>query len=196
MNSCTFIQHRFWAGSSTNAATCQCFNVVRKPNIDFKISISPVNTSTMRYFQLALLCFICVAKTHGQTLGTRMYSGVIVEITKEKKPKKIYTKVEITTPFPGGDSSWVQSLEDSLNRAIPVKRKPKAGKYIVSIRFLIERDGSVFDIQCLKDPGFGMYEQVKAVIIKKFSRRWGPQMAPPGKVRQYHTSSTTPQVSN
>jgi hypothetical protein len=149
----------------------------------------------MRYFQLALVCFLCVAKTYGQ-FSTRMYSGVIVEITKEKKPKRIHTKVEITTTFPGGDSSWVQSLEDSLNRAIPAKNKAKAGKYIVSIRFLIERDGSVADIVCLEDPGFGMCQQVKAAIMKKFSRRWGPQIGPPDKVRQYHTSSTTPQVSN
>jgi hypothetical protein len=129
----------------------------------------------MRYFQLALLCFICIAKSYGQT-GTRHYVGLVVEITKEKRPKKIYTKVEITSPgFPNGDSSWVQSLEESLNQTIPFRNGAKPGKYMVSVRFLIERDGSLTDIVCLKDPGFGMCKQVKVAVIKKFSPRWRPQ---------------------
>jgi hypothetical protein len=147
---------------------------------------------SIRYFQLALICFICVSKTYGQT-GTRTYSGVIVEITKEKKSKKIYTKVQLTSVFPGGDSTWIRSLESKLNQSIPFKNGAKAGKYIVSVRFLIERDGSMTDITCLKDPGFGMCEQVKAAVIKSFPRRWGAQTDSSGKVRQYHTTSTTPQ---
>ena len=145
----------------------------------------------MRYFQLALICFISVANSYGQT-ATRSYHTVVVEITKEKKPKKIYTKVQITPAFPG-DSSWVQSLEDSLNRSIAVKNRVKVGKYIVSVRFLLEKDGSLTDYKCLIDPGFGMCKQVVAAIIKKYVKwpKWSP-----GEVRQYHTSSTTPKVSN
>lgn len=145
----------------------------------------------MRYFLLAILCFVCVAESYGQTC-TRSYGGVIVEITKEKKPKRIYTKVEITPAFPGGDSSWAQSLQDSLNRSIPFKNGAKAGKYIVSVRFLIEKDGSMADIRCLNDSGFGMCDQVVAAIVRKYGRpKWGP--LPSGKVRQYHTTSTTRQ---
>jgi len=106
-----------------------------------------------------------------------MYTTAVVEITKEKKPKRISTKVEITRPFSGVDSSWIQSLEDSLNRSIPVKNGAKVGKYIVSVRFLIEKDGSVTDFQCMKDPGFGMCQQVVAAIIKKVSPRWRPQVS-------------------
>ena len=146
----------------------------------------------MKYFQLALICFICVAKSYGQT-GTRSYGRVEVEITKEKKPRKISTKVEIRQPaFPGGDSLWAQSLQDSLNRSIRLKNKVKAGTYIVSVRFLIEKDGSMAAIQCLSDPGFGMCEQVVAAITRKYGNpRWLPLSS--GKVRQYHTSATKPQ---
>ena len=145
----------------------------------------------MTCIQLALLCSVCVAKSYGQT-GTRSYHTVLVEIKKEKEPKRIYTKVELTQPaFPGGDSSWIRSLQDSLNRSMPVKNKAKAGTYIVSIRFLIEKNGSITDMVCLKDPGFGMCEQVKAALRKKF--KWGPQVESSGKVRRYHTTSTTPQ---
>ena len=144
----------------------------------------------MIYIQLALLCFICVAKSYSQTC-TRSYHTVLVEITKEKKPKRVYTKVELTQPaFLDGDSSWIQSLQDSLNRSLSVRNKVKAGTYIVSVRFLIEKDGSISDMVCLKDPGFEMCKQVKAALRKKF--KWGPQVDSFGKVRRYHTTSTTP----
>ena len=134
----------------------------------------------MRYFQLALVCFICVATTYGQT-GTRVYSGVVVEITKAKKPKRISTKVEITNAFPGGDSAWIRSLENRLNQSIPFKNGAKTGTYIVSVKFLVERDGSLADVVCIDDPGFGMCKKVVEVIRK-------PQKWSPGKVRSYSTS--------
>jgi hypothetical protein len=160
----------------------------------FFLDIYPVlRHLTMRYFQLVMLCFICLAKSYGQT-GTRSYHTVVVEITKEKKPKKISTKVEITSPFPGGDSSWIQSLEEKLNQSIPVKNGAKAGKYIVSVSFLIEKDGSLTDIRCLNDPDFEMCKHVMAAIKRNFpGKRWGTQIDSSGKVRQYHTTSTTPQ---
>lgn len=62
----------------------------------------------MRNFQLALLCFIYVAKSYGQTVANR-YGRIDVEITKEKNPKRAYTKVEIKRAFPGGDSFYLWS---------------------------------------------------------------------------------------
>ena len=127
----------------------------------------------MKIFQLALLCFICVAKSYGQ---------IVVEITKEKHPKRISTKVEIKSAFPGGDSSWVQSLEKKLNQSIPVNNGAKAGKYIVSVVFIVTKDGSLADILCKSDPGFGMCQQV-VTAIKKL------QKSPPGEVRPLRKSS-------
>jgi hypothetical protein len=131
----------------------------------------------MRYFQLLLLCFLCVVNSYGQT-GKRFYGSVQVEITIEKRPQKIYAKVvEVTPAFPGGDSSWAQTLENNINRSLTVKKKAKAGKYIVSARFLVERDGSIADVACLKDPGFGMCEQVVGAL-KRQSRGWRPIQSP------------------
>jgi hypothetical protein len=140
----------------------------------------------MRYFQFALFCFICIVKSYGQT-GTRSYGTVNVEIMKEKRPKKVYTKVQIMGAYPGGDSSLIQSLEKELDQSIRVKNRVKAGKYIVSVRYLIERDGSVADISCISDPGFGMCEQVVSVIKRIFPRGWHPV-----EVRPLHTTTTSP----
>ena len=133
----------------------------------------------MRYFQLAILCFLWVAKSYGQT-AVRSY-GVVVEITKEKKLKKIYTKVEIKPHgFPDVDSAWIHSLQESLNQSIPYKNGAKPGKYIISVALLIEKDGSLVDTRCLKDPGFGMCEQVTSAIKRTFPRKGSPV-----KVRPY-----------
>ena len=142
----------------------------------------------IRCFTLALICFAFAIKTHGQT-STRKYYRVDVEITKEKRPKKIHTKVEIIPGFPGADSSWSQSLEKVLNQCISPKNGARAGTYTVTVSFLIERDGSMNDIICLTDPGFGMCEHVMTAIKKSFPRRWSPQIDTSGKVRRYHTST-------
>jgi protein TonB len=147
----------------------------------------------MRNFQLALLCLICIASSYAQT-AIKSYGRVDVEITKEKKPKKIYTKVEIKSAFTGGDSSWIQSLEKTLNQSIQYKNGAKAGKYIVSVVFVVDKEGNISDIRCLNNPpGFGMAEEVLRAIKKK--TKWLPssQGVP---VKPYRTSSSTPRVSN
>jgi hypothetical protein len=119
----------------------------------------------MRNFQLALLCFICVAKSYGQTV-TNTCCRINVVITKEKKPKKIYTKVEIKSAFPGGDSSWAQSFENNLNQSIRIDRRAKKGRYVVSVQFVVAKDSSLADIRCLNDPGFGMAQEVIRALKK------------------------------
>jgi hypothetical protein len=99
--------------------------------------------------------------------------------------------VEITGAHPGGDSSLIQSLEQMLEQSIKIKNKAKAGKYFVSVAFLLEGDGSVTDIRCVNDPGFGMCEQVVTVIKRNFPRKWGAQIDSSGKVRRYHTTFAT-----
>ena len=151
----------------------------------------------MRNFQLALLCFICVTKSYGQTV-TNSYGRIDVEITKEKKPKRVYTKVEIKSAFPCGDSSWVQSLENKLNQSIRADRRVKKGRYVVSVQFVVSKDSSISDVRCINNPGFGMAEEVLRAVKKcsKWGLKWGPAPYPGRPVRPYSRSSTTPLESN
>lgn len=134
-----------------------------------------------------------MTSSYAQT-GTNSYGRVDIEITKEKKTKKMYTKVDIKSAFTGGDSSWIQSLEKTLNQSIQYKNGAKAGKYIVSVVFITNKEGDLSDIQCVNDPvGFGMEKQVLIAIKKK--AKWTP--APQGmQVRPYRTSSSTPPGNN
>jgi len=137
----------------------------------------------MRNFQLVFLCFICVFNGYGQAT-TKSYGKIAVEITKEKHPKKIYAKVEIMLPFPGGDSSWVQSVEKDINRSLPFRNGAKKGKYIVSVQFVTDKNGSLSDIKCLSDPGFGMGQEVTRVLKKKAVWLPVPNGSPVGPYRK------------
>ena len=119
----------------------------------------------MKSFQLILLCFVCVAKSYGQG------GQVVVEITKEKH--KSYTKV-IELVY-HADSSLVQSLENNLRRSIPDKNHAPKGKYIVSVRFIVDKDGNICDVECVNNPGFGLCNDIVRVVKKA-----GKWVVPPG----------------
>jgi hypothetical protein len=144
----------------------------------------------MRIFQLTLLCLIFIGSSYAQT-ATKSYGRVDVEITKQKKPKKIYTKAEIKSAFTGGDSSWISSLEMKLNQSIQYKNGAKPGKYIVSVVFVLGKEGNIADIRCVNNPhGFGMEAEVMRAI--KTKTKWLPSSQGEQMVRPYRTSSSTP----
>ncbi len=126
----------------------------------------------MRSLPIALLCFLCVAGIYGQTTAKNYFGRIDVEITKTKGPQKISIKVNIKSPFPGGDSAWVQSLEKNITQSIAAGKRLKKGKYIVSVKFVLSKDGSLSDIACENDPGFGLCGEVIRVLKK--AKKWTP----------------------
>ena len=131
----------------------------------------------MKSFQLILLlCFVGVAKSYGQ----RSQGGeIVIEITKQKH--KIYTTKVIQWVNPRADSSWVPSIEKGLNRSLSVNKRAKRakkGKYIVSVVFIVDKEGYICDVECKNDPGYpgypgygiGIREEVVRAIKK--SDRW------------------------
>lgn len=140
---------------------------------------------TIKNVLLALFSFIAVAKAYGQ--ATNSYGHIVVEITKAKKT--ITTKVEIKSAFPGGDTSWLRSLEKNLDRSIGVGKRVKKGKYIVSIVFIIDKNGDLADIRCENDPGFGIGQEV--VRLLKKSTKWFLAEQGGREVKPYRTSRIT-----
>jgi hypothetical protein len=128
----------------------------------------------MKSFQLILLlCFVGVAKSYGQAQGGQ----IVIEITKEKH--KIFTTKVIQWVNPRADSSWVPSIEKGLNRSLSVNKRAKRakkGKYIVTVIFIIDKEGNIADVECKNDPGYpesgiGIRDEVVRAIKK--SGRWG-----------------------
>lgn len=143
-----------------------------------------IKSLTNKYFLLTLLCFISITKSYGQTVAKNYYGRIVVEFTKEKRPKKFYAKVEIKSAFTGGDAAWVKSIEKNINQSIGDFKRVKKGKHIVSVKFILSRDGSFSDVACENDPGFGLCDVVVRTIRK--SHKWAP--AEPVKVREFRVS--------
>jgi hypothetical protein len=121
----------------------------------------------MKNILLLLLIFICSVKTYEQT--SNRAGHIVVEIIIEKR--NVLTKVEVKSSVPLTDSGWMQNLEKNITESIRSNKRPKKGKYIVSVRFITDKQGNVSDIICEKDPGFGMCEHVVRVVKK--SPKWG-----------------------
>lgn len=116
----------------------------------------------MKNLPLIVFCLICVAKGHGQ---------MIVEITKKKQ--KVKTKIELRSTIWGADSSFLQNLENNITKAISARKRPRKGKYTLTVNFIISKDGSISEVRCENDGGSGWGEDVVRILKKspKWTRR-------------------------
>lgn len=100
--------------------------------------------------------------------------------------EKVYVKVEVEARFPGGDSAWRNYLQNS-DELIKITEKAaetiKNGKYKVIVRFVVDRDGSISDINATTKHGHGLEEGAIEVIKK--SGRWLPANHSGRSVKSY-----------
>ena len=106
-----------------------------------------------------------------------------VEIRKPDNENEIFTKVEIEATFQGGEDAWRNYLRNTLNANTPADYGAGGGKYTVIVKFVVSKDGSLSDIKCENDPGFGMCEEAVRVIKK--TKNWVPAVQNGQKVNAY-----------
>lgn len=128
---------------------------------------------------LAALLFIA-AKTGAQT--TTVNDSASVDV-------KIFNKVEVEASFPGGASGWRDFLVKNLNASTPVNHGAPAGKYMVIVRFIVAKDGSLSNITAETNIGYGM-EQELIRILKK-SGNWIPASNGNRNVNAYRRQPVT-----
>jgi protein TonB len=102
---------------------------------------------------------------------------------------QIFTKVEIEASV--DPKQWTRHLQTNLQRYIEdaASAGMEPGTYTVQVKFLVERDGSIADVQALNDPGFGLSKG--AVDVVKKGPRWNPGIQNGKQVRSYHTQPIT-----
>jgi protein TonB len=103
----------------------------------------------------------------------------IIEAKPVKEPE-IWEKVEIDAKFSG---NWENFLRKNLNSMVPVENGAPAGKYKVSIKFVVDLDGTVSDITPLTNAGFGMEQE--AVRVLKKAAKWEPAFQNTKHVKAY-----------
>lgn len=112
----------------------------------------------------------------------------VVEVPKED-PNQIFQKVEIEASV--DQKQWIRHLQSQLQRYIEdaAANGMDPGTYTVQVRFLVERDGSIADVQALSDPGFGLKKAAEDVVKK--GPKWSPGIQNGKQVRSYHTQPIT-----
>ena len=105
---------------------------------------------------------------------------VFEEAPEEENVDEVFTIVEESATFPGGIQAFYTYLGKELNYPRQAQRMGIEGR--VFVQFVVERDGSLTDIQVVKGIGAGCDEE--AVRVLKQSPKWKPGKQRGKPVRQ------------
>lgn len=88
---------------------------------------------------------------------------------EQPKEEEIFTTVEQNPEFPGGIKELYKYINSNIKYPSAAQRANISGK--VFVKFVVEKDGSVGEVQILKGIGFGCDEESSRVIksLPKFS---------------------------
>jgi TonB family protein len=101
--------------------------------------------------------------------------------------EEIFTAVEQSAEFPGGPGAFGQFLQRNLRYPSAALRANVGGK--VYVQFIVNKDGTIQDIQILKSVGFGCDEE--AIRLIKSVPRWTPGKQSGRAVRSRFTQPIT-----
>lgn len=113
----------------------------------------------------------------------------VVQVKKDDEENTIFTSVQVEASFPNGEDAWRDYLRRNLNAGTPVDNGASAGKYTVIVKFVVSKDGSLSEIKCENDPGFGMCEEAIRVIKK--TKNWTPALQNGQHVNAYRRQPIT-----
>ena len=82
---------------------------------------------------------------------------------------KEFTSVQVEAKFQG---DWGKYLERNLNSQVPQDNGAPVGNYTVTVSFKVDKDGSISEVQAIKDPGYGC--GAEAVRVIKKGPKWIP----------------------
>lgn len=106
----------------------------------------------------------------------------VVEV-QGKPLSLVITPDEQNPQFTGGPEAWRKFLTENLKVNTPVDHGAKAGIYKVVLKFIVNADGSLSNITCESDPGYGTCAE--AIRFIKTTPRWQPATQNGKKVNAY-----------
>ena len=107
----------------------------------------------------------------------------VFEPKEDEDRPGVYSVVEQMPEFPGGDKGFHQFIADNVK--YPIEAKEKGIRGIVYVNFIVEPDGSVFDIRVLRGIGGGCDEE--SVRVVKSMPKFKPGMQNGEAVRVSYT---------
>jgi len=82
---------------------------------------------------------------------------------QEQDYDKEFTSVQVEAKFPG---DWNKFLERNLDAQTPADNGAPPGRYVVTVSFLVSKDGSISEVQALNDPGYGCVQKLQGLLKK------------------------------
>jgi periplasmic protein TonB len=106
-----------------------------------------------------------------------------VKVVAIEKPaeEEIFTAVEQQAEFPGGTSAMYKYLGENIKYPAAAQRANVSGR--VFVKFVVEKDGSIGNIEVQKGIGFGCDEE--AIRVIKSMPKWNPGRQNGKNVRVY-----------
>jgi protein TonB len=106
--------------------------------------------------------------------------GVVAAPEKKDEAEVIFTKVEIESKYPGGNSAWGAFLNRNLT--YPQEAADIEVQGTVYIQFIVDTEGNVSDVSAISGP-----EELRkaAVAVIKKSGKWDPAIQNGKKVKSY-----------
>lgn len=95
---------------------------------------------------------------------------IIEEAPEEEVAEEVFTIVEDAAEFPGGVQAFYKFVQTKMKYPAQARRMGIEGK--VYVQFIVDKDGSVTDVQAVKGIGAGCDEE--AVRVLQSSPKWSP----------------------
>jgi protein TonB len=118
-----------------------------------------------------------------ETTQVEEYKPVVVAQVEEEEvaEAEIFTVVEESPSFPGGDESRIKFLQENIKYPQMARESGISGT--VYVTFVVERNGSVTDVKVLRGIGGGCDEEAIRVIQAMPSWNPGKQRGKPVRVQ-------------
>ena len=97
--------------------------------------------------------------------------------------EKIFTSVEVVPKFPGGMGALSRFISDNIK--YPQKARDNNIQGRVILKFVVDKDGSIIDIQVTRGLGGGCDEE--AIRVMKLMPKWKPGMQNGNPIKVYYT---------
>ena len=84
----------------------------------------------------------------------------------------LFTREEEEATFRGGPGEWSRYMRNNLRAETPVENKAPEGTYTVIIKFVIQPDGKISDVEAETNHGYGMEKE--AIKLIRNGPKWNP----------------------
>ena len=117
----------------------------------------------------------------------------IVEAPKKGDDDGLVMHVEIESTYPGGIPAWQRYM--NKNFVYPEEAQNNGIDGQVMVRFIVDRDGNVSDVEAISGPTTGGLREEAVRVIKK-SGRWVPAVQNGRNVKSYKQQPVTFKLSD